>query len=263
MRTLMLTLALAALATTAAAQDSLVEARVLNGWQTEDGTQMTGLALSLAPGWKTYWRAPGDAGIPPVFDWSASQNVKSARIHWPAPHAFTTNGLRSIGYAETVVLPVELTPRDPALPMHLGARVDLGVCREVCVPATLRIDASLTAPGAPDPAIDRALAERPLAARKAGVKSAHCRITPIGDGLRVEAELVMPPAGGSEVVVIEAGSSEIWVSEAEVSRDGARLTATAEMVGPSGEPFALDRGELVLTVLGSRRAVEIRGCEAG
>jgi DsbC/DsbD-like thiol-disulfide interchange protein len=262
MRILALILALAALPA-AAEEPPLVEAQVLNGWQTVDGTQMTGLALSLAPGWKTYWRAPGGAGIPPVFDWSGSRNVKSARIHWPAPHAFTTNGLRSIGYAGSVVLPIELTPRDPALPMHLGARVDLGVCREVCVPATLRIDARLTAPGAPDPAIDRALAERPLAARKAGVKSAHCRITPIGDGLRVEAELVLPPAGGNEVVVIEAGSPEIWVSEAEVARDGARLTATAEMVGPSGEPFALDRGALVLTVLGSRRAVEIRGCEAG
>ena len=247
----------------AQAEETLVEAQMLNGWQTATGTQMTGLQLQLAPGWKTYWRSPGDAGIPPQFDWSGSTNVKSARIHWPAPHVFTTNGLRSIGYAGDVVLPVEITPRDPAAPMRLTGQIDMGVCSDVCVPASVRVDMALMAPGAPDAAIDAALDARPLLARKAGLKSATCRIDPIKDGLRVTAELVLPPTGGTEVLVIEAGSPEIWVSEAQVTRDGARLLAVAEMVAPSGDPFALDRGALVLTVLGTKRAVEILGCPGG
>ena len=262
MRLLVLALALAALAP-AHAEETLVEGRILNGWQTGTGTQMTGLQLRLAPGWKTYWRSPGDAGIPPQFDWSGSTNVKSARIHWPAPHVFTTNGLRSIGYADKVVLPVEITPRDPGAPMRLVGRVDLGVCSDICVPATLRVDATLIAPGAPDAAIDAALAARPLSGKKAGLKSAVCRIEAIKDGLRLTAELVLPPTGGAEALVIEAGSPEIWVSEPQVTRDGARLTASADLVAPSGEPFALDRSALVLTVLGAKRAVEIRGCLGG
>lgn len=247
----------------ARADETLVEAGILNGWQTATGTQMTGLHLQLAPGWKTYWRAPGDAGIPPQFDWSGSTNVKSVRIHWPAPHLFTTNGLRSIGYDDEVVLPVELTPRDPSLPMRLTGKVDLGVCSDICVPASVSVDAALTAPGKPDPAINAALAALPLSARKAGLKSATCRIDPIKDGLRLTAELVLPPTGGAEALVIEAGSPDIWVSEAQVTRDGALLIASADLVAPSGEPFALDRGALVLTVLGTKRAVEILGCPGG
>ena len=254
---------LLALAAPALAEEPLVQANLLNGWQTATGTQMTGLHLRLAKGWKTYWRSPGDAGIPPRFDWSGSQNVKSDRIHWPAPHVFTTNGLRSIGYAGDLVLPVELTPRDPAAPMHLTGQIDMGVCSDVCVPASVRVDAALIAPGAPDAAIDSALAARPVSARKAGLKSASCRIEPIKDGLRIVAELVLPPTGGTEVLVIEAGSPDIWVSQAQVTRDGARLMATADMVAPSGDPFALDRGALVLTVLGTKRAVEILGCPGG
>jgi DsbC/DsbD-like thiol-disulfide interchange protein len=265
MRTLAtLTLALGLAATLPArAEEPPVSAQILNGWQTDTGTQMTGLKLHLAPGWKTYWRAPGEAGIPPSFDWSGSDNVKSARIHWPAPHVFETSGLQSIGYAGDVVLPVEFAPRDPGAPMRLVGQVDIGVCRDICVPATLRVDVALAAPGAPDPAIKAALAARPLQAGKAGVKGATCRIEPIRDGLRLTANLVLPPTGGAEAVVIEAGSPDIWVSESEVTRDGTRLTASADLVAPSGEPFGLDRAGLVLTVVGSARAVEIRGCPGG
>ncbi len=252
-----------ALSGTAAADEPLVEARVLNGWQTATGTQMAAVHLQLAPGWKTYWRAPGDAGIPPQFDWSGSVNVLSARIHWPTPHVFSTNGMRSIGYGGEVVLPVELTPRDAALPMHLSGRIDMGVCSNVCVPATVSVDMALATPGQPDAAIDAALAARPVPARKAGLKRATCRIEPIADGIRLTAELVLPPTGGAEAMAIEAGSPDIWVSEPEVTRDGATLTASADLVAPSGQPFALDRGALVLTVLGARKAVEIRGCPAG
>ena len=262
MRHLALALVLAA-TSPAGAEDTLIRAELLNGWQTATGTQMSGLHLQLAPGWKTYWRAPGDAGIPPVFDWTGSTNVQSARIHWPAPHVFTTNGLRSIGYKGDIVLPVELTPLDPALPMRLVGRVDVGVCSDICVPASVQVDAALTTPGAADTAIEAALAARPVAGAKAGLKSVTCKVQPIRDGLRIEAELVLPSTGGTEAVVIEGGAPDIWVSEPEVTRDGARLTASADLVGPLGEPFALDRGALVLTVLGTAQSVEIRGCAGG
>jgi DsbC/DsbD-like thiol-disulfide interchange protein len=77
----------------------------------ENGGHMAAVELQLAPGWKTYWRSPGDAGIPPSFDWSGSENVKSVRLHWPAPEVFEANGMQTIGYHERLVLPVEITPR--------------------------------------------------------------------------------------------------------------------------------------------------------
>ena len=65
-----------------------------------------GLQFSLEPGWKIYWRTPGAAGIPPVLDWSGSDNLSSAEMRWPAPRRFTLFGLDTFGYSGEVVLPI-------------------------------------------------------------------------------------------------------------------------------------------------------------
>ncbi|MFN3973210.1 MAG: protein-disulfide reductase DsbD domain-containing protein [Gemmobacter sp.] len=246
----------------AAREAPVITGSVRPGWRTEAGGRIAGVELRLAPGWKTYWRAPGDSGIPPLFDWSRSENVKSARILWPRPEVSVTNGLRTIGYHGTVVLPVEVTPRDPAQPMRLRGHVDLGVCRDVCIPAELTLDAGIAGPGAADPAIRAALKARPATAREAGLTGLTCRVEPIRDGLRVHAEMTLPPQGGAETVVVEPAHPGIWVSDAAVTRRGNRLVAVAEMVDPSGAPFVLDRSALVVTVLGQTGAVEHRGCPA-
>ena len=61
-------------------------------------------------GWKTYWRMPGDAGIPPQFDWSGSQNVKSVEVLWPAPQRFIDSGGETVGYKDRVVFPLRIVP---------------------------------------------------------------------------------------------------------------------------------------------------------
>src|SRR5262245_23467106 len=76
--------------------------------ETATGTQETlglGLEFRLAPGWKVYWRAPGDAGLPPEIDWSGSRNLAGTEISWPAPRRFTAFNLETIGYEDAVVLP--------------------------------------------------------------------------------------------------------------------------------------------------------------
>lgn len=242
---------------------ALITGILRHGWQTAGGKRMAGLELRLAPGWKTYWRAPGDAGIPPHFDWSGSENVKSARIIWPSPEVFKVGGERSIGYVSDVVLPVEVTPHDPSRPMRLQGRVDLGVCRDICVPAELSLDAVLSGAGGTDPAIHAALASRPATAREAGLGAVSCRVEPIRDGLRITAEMTLPARGReTETVVIEPPQQGVWVSAAQVQRQGNHLHAVAEMVDPSGAPFALDRSGIMITVLGPHGAVEHRGCPA-
>ncbi|WP_128253436.1 protein-disulfide reductase DsbD domain-containing protein [Falsirhodobacter deserti] len=255
-------LALPAMMQPAAAQDlpsDLVAARILPGWQTPDGTRMVALRLRLHEGWKTYWRSPGDAGIPPEFNWSGSSNLAGVRLHWPRPEVFHTNGLESIGYHRELVLPIELVPADPSRPVSLHAEVDLGVCRDVCVPATIEVAADLTGRGAHDAMIEAALADQP---RRGTAHSVSCSIAPIKDGLRVTARMILPPQGKDEVVVIEAGDDDIWSSPAEVSRQGDTLIATSELVASDGRPFALDRSAMRLTVLGAGRAAEVLGCPA-
>ncbi len=247
--------------TSVAVPDRVLALSVLQGYRTQNGTHMAALRLQLKPGWKTYWRAPGEGGIPPQFDWSGSQNIKSVQFHWPSPKVGYANGLRTIGYTDEVIIPVEFSLRRKSGPASLNGRVDLGVCKEICVPLSLEFTAALPKGRIkPDPMIRAALKTLPLPAAKAGAKNVTCAIEPISDGLRVTATFTLPSTGGKEVTVIEAPDQSIWVSEATTKRVGNTLTVTSEMVPPSNAPFLLERSKIRITVIGARYAVDIMGC---
>jgi DsbC/DsbD-like thiol-disulfide interchange protein len=104
-----------------------------------------GIEISMAPGWKTYWRNPGDAGgVPPNLDWSASSNVAAVKMLFPAPSRLKDSSGDSIGYKSTVVFPLDVTPKDATKPVDLKLAIEFGVCREICVPAEAKL--SLTVP---------------------------------------------------------------------------------------------------------------------
>ena len=134
---------------------------MLPGWRTDDGTHMAGFQISLAPGWKTYWRVPGDGGIPPRFAWDGSENMSGVDFHWPVPDVSHINNLRSIGYDGIVVIPFEVGLEDVFADARVAGQVQIGVCEEICVPVTLSFDADLAADGRRDPAIIAALVDRP------------------------------------------------------------------------------------------------------
>lgn len=254
---------LAALAATPAhanPDEVVLDARLLPGWATDRGTHFAALSLTLAPGWKTYWRSPGEAGIPPAFDWSGSQNVASVRYHWPTPDVFHTSGMLSIGYHDGLMLPIEVTPTDAGQPVTLRARVDIGVCDDICVPAFVDVMTVLTQPGVGDPAIKAALRDQPVGAEAGGLSGLTCRVEATDDGLRVTASMVMPAIGRDETVVFEPGMADVWVSDTAVMRSGDALTAVADFAASGGQVIALDRSALVLTIIGDGRAVEVRGC---
>ena len=239
-----------------------LDATLLPGWQTETGTHMAGLKLVLAPGWKTYWRSPGEAGIPPLFNWSGSDNLKSVRVHWPTPAVFQTNGIQSIGYHDQVTLPLEVTALDPAKPVRLRTTVELGICKDICLPASLDLTIDLNGPGAHDTFITSALAAEPKEATKPELTKISCTVEPIDDGIKITATLQLVAANTPETVAFESGQPDIWVAEAKTIRQGGTLVSITDMVAPTGAPFALDRSKIKLTVLAGKTAVEINGCPA-
>ncbi len=237
------------------------EAKLIDGWRTESGTEMIAMRLVLAPGWKTYWRAPGEAGIPPRFDWSGSTNLAGVAFHWPKPEMFDLSGMRTFGYQESLVLPIEITAQDPGAPIQLKAAVEIGVCDNICVPMSLSLAGSIVPGGAAVPEIQSALDNQPEAARAAGLSAAQCEAEPISDGMRLTARLVLPPVGPEEVAVLELADQSVWVSPAETSRNGGELSATADLVPASAQPFAFDGKDIRITVFGGTgRAVELQGC---
>ncbi len=109
------------------------------------------LELKIKPGWKTYWRSPGDAGLPPRLNWDASQNLANAKLAYPAPERFELFGLQTFGYSERVLFPIELAILKPSQELALAADVELLVCEKICVPQTLKLALQLpTGPTQPD-----------------------------------------------------------------------------------------------------------------
>lgn len=226
----------------------LRSAQLLPGWTAQDGSRIAALELQLEPGWKTYWRSPGDSGLPPSFEWEGSDNLAGVTFHWPAPQAIQSGGAAELGYHERLVLPFTVRPAEAGAPIALAMQADLGLCENICVPAHL----DLTAPPAGEAPDARILAALDAAPRLLADQPA-CRIEEIADGLRVT--VALPKA--AELAALEVTSrDDLWISVAQIT--GAE--ATAELVGPEAAPFPLDPAHLRLTAIGAAGAVETTGC---
>lgn len=109
------------------------------------GTVRLGLQFELKPGWKVYWRSPGDAGFPPSIDWQGSRNLKGAELLWPVPTRFSVQGLETLGYKKEVVLPISAAAADPAAGLDLRAKVRYLACDDICIPYEAKLALALPA----------------------------------------------------------------------------------------------------------------------
>jgi DsbC/DsbD-like thiol-disulfide interchange protein len=265
-RALVSALALAAAVTPAAAspsasawsRDSKSAVRLVRGGF--DGkVHRAGVEITLEPGTKTYWRTPGDSGVPPAFDWSGSDNVADVSLAWPAPMRFPDGNGFSIGYKTSVIFPLKVTPKAPSRPVRLVLKLDYAVCDQICIPA--KGAASLTLmTGAAEPAMAAKLAEFEARVPR-----------PVADGLSLAVESV-ERGGDHPVVVLRAGVDAAAAADLFVEGPDSRWvlplpealeTAGAErrfrlvMDGaPRGtEPLGQ---ELTFTLVSGARALETR-----
>jgi DsbC/DsbD-like thiol-disulfide interchange protein len=127
----------------------------------DGGAPLAALEIELHPGFKTYWRTPGDSGVPPTFDWAASTNVAAVEPLWPAPTRFEDAGGVSYGYHDRLVLPLRVRLRDAGRPARLAGAVDYGVCNDICIPARAEVALDLSGMGAPPALVAQAIARVP------------------------------------------------------------------------------------------------------
>jgi DsbC/DsbD-like thiol-disulfide interchange protein len=112
-----------------------------------DAPLRAGMEIRLAPGWKTYWRYPGDSGVPPRFDFAGSTNVEQVTVLWPTPHRIADGSGQSIGYAGGVVLPLQVQAKDATKPVTVRLKVEYAICEKLCVPAEASAELPLPASG--------------------------------------------------------------------------------------------------------------------
>ncbi|RCW79291.1 DsbC/DsbD-like thiol-disulfide interchange protein [Phyllobacterium bourgognense] len=145
------------------------------------------IEINLDPGWKTYWREPGDAGVPPELDLTESTNIKSYALSFPTPHRFDDGNTHWAGYKKPVSLPLTLTLTDPAKPAHLKGHAFLGICETICIPVKAEFDFSVDSTKRTDALtktlVDAAFEQLPgeasatFGARSAIRKDDHVRVT--------------------------------------------------------------------------------------
>lgn len=215
------------------------------------------IEIELDPEWKTYWRSPGDAGIPPVIDFSGSANLKPVSVAYPVPERFDEGGSISNVYRDEAVLVATSTLADPGKPARLTLKLDIGVCQEICVPE--HFETTLAIDGADDPEATRILADarRDLpSAPEPGVFAVKEVRRAGGDDKRpvFEVDATVPEAASAEVFV-EGPADWYPDTPALVTADGPqatykvtfdRLTAKTPIAGSS----------LRVTIKSSGRAIE-------
>ena len=222
-----------------------------------------GLEFKLIPGWKIYWRSPGDAGYPPRINWAGSENLESVAVRWPAPHRFSVLGLETLGYKGEVVLPLDAVLFEPGKPLKLQANVQFLTCDEICVPYEAHVALDLP-PGAQTTTREAALILRFAAdvPQQGGTDSLHL----------AQAFVDGPPGDQSVRVIVPApvklSTPDLFVEGPRGFRFGAPRLAPGDTGGPvltvvatpppskQGADADLVGKKLTFTLVSGGRAIE-------
>jgi len=242
------------------ADDSRSAIRLIAGANKSGAAQLrAGVEIKLQPGWKTYWRYPGDSGVPPRFDLAGSDNLKYAKILYPAPHLFHDEAGNSLGYKDGVIFPLQITPRDPGKLVRLRLKLDYAVCEKLCIPAEGRAELIV---GSGDSALDASLAAAeeqvpaPATAAEIGLTTRR-----VNSGLKplVFVDLTAPP--DQPVALFVEGPSREWALPIPQPAQGAPPARRHFGFELDGLPPGVDpkgRFELTFTVVEGGRAIEVK-----
>ncbi|MDO6729377.1 protein-disulfide reductase DsbD family protein [Marinovum sp. 2_MG-2023] len=230
---LLISVLLLALPVTAwAAQSDLYEAPALTaqlitaeqGVAPDAGTLSAGLVVKMQDGWKTYWRSPGEVGLPPELDWDQAQNLATAELQFPAPTRFTAFDIENFGYGDQVVFPIRITLDHPGAPATLTPRVRLLVCKEICIPEDFTLTLTLPNDTGIDPeaaeTIAAALSKVPAegAATNMSLEAAHLSQTHLTVALHRDLGFRTPDVFpelegavfGKPIVRLDADQTRLW-----------------------------------------------------
>lgn len=234
--------------------------RILAGTNGSDDAQLrAGIEIKMQPGWKTYWRYPGDSGVPPHFDFSGSENLKEVKVHYPAPHLFTDETGQSLGYKDRVIFPLVISPQQQGKPVRLRLKIDYAVCEKLCVPAEGRAELTLSAgDSTQDSALTAAEAHVPKQVTAAQLGLTVHR-TNSGSKPLVAVDLGAPT--GKPIELFVEGPTPQWalpIPKPVNPAPAGRAQFSFELDGSPPGVDPKDPFDLTFTVVTGERAVEVK-----
>ena len=236
------------------------KARLVSGTVDDGGRPalLAGIQLRLDPGWKTYWRNPGDSGVPPRFDWAGSKNLKKAEVLYPAPHRFADAGGSAIGYDGEVLFPVRLTPEREGEPIELKLAFAYGLCKDLCIPNDVSMSLAVPAKVGKGDALllDSFLARVPLPARPGllpSVGGVEAKLDGANPGLVVDA--VFPSGATGTDLLIDGGDVFVPLPAPLGAPDDGKQRFAVTFASPS-EAAAIRGKTLRLTLVSDQGSTE-------
>jgi DsbC/DsbD-like thiol-disulfide interchange protein len=219
-----------------------------------------GIEITLKPGWHTYWRYPGDSGVPPRFSFSGSDNVATVKVLYPAPQAITDEAGTTIGYKDGVIFPLRVFPRQKDKPVTLHLKLEYAVCEKLCVPVEARTELTLPGEAGANDAVLAAAEARvptPVSAAEAGLKAQRA-----SDDKRkplVFVDLIAPTAQPVEMFV--EGPTAEWALPIPKPSQGAPIGHQYFGFELDGMPPGVDPKtpfELTFTIVKGGQATEVK-----
>lgn len=217
-----------------------------------------GIEIKMDRGWHTYWRYPGDSGVPPRFSFAGSDNIKAAMVRFPAPVLFSDGGGQSIGYSDSVILPVTIVPNDPARPVIARLKIEYAVCEKLCVPAEGKAELPIGgAPSTQDVALKEAEARVP---KKVEAAALGLSLRRVNDAAKPLVAVDLKAGGDAPMRIFAEGPSPEWALPIPKPAQGApagRRHFGFELDGlpPGADPKK--SYDLTFTVVEGDRAYEV------
>ena len=226
------------------------------------GTELwLGVHMVLAEGWETYWRSPGEAGLPPTFEWGGSANISGAEVSWPAPETIVRYGLTMYGYTREVLFPVHVTVPDPSRPVTVRLLFRYAVCADICIAteADLALDFP-TEGAAADPVAGRLIdfyrARVPAPQGEGGMRVESAALDSAGV---LELELASPVPFRAPRAIIEAAPGWVLIDPVvEISGDGLSARVRGTVPGAAAAANEAAPAEITVTLVDGTRAIEAR-----
>lgn len=242
--------------------DSRAAARLISGHAQGEGPHRVlrgGIDIKLAPGWKTYWRYPGDSGVPPHFDFAKSENVKSVTIAWPAPRRFSDAEGNTIGYKDRLLLPLRIEAQQPDRPVVLRLKLDYAICEKLCVPAQAQAELAL-GPGSADTEAAISDAEKRVPQQVALGAAAPLSIKRVTREAGTPGKVIIDvaAAAGAKVELFAEGPASDWALPLPEPMDGAPAGQQRFAFALDGLPSGAkaDGAKITLTAVSGNDAIE-------
>ncbi len=241
-------------------QDTRSAIRLIAGSSKSGAASLrAGVEVKLQSGWKTYWRYPGDSGVPPHFDFSGSENVKTVKVLYPTPHLFSDETGQSLGYKDRVIFPLEVSPQQPGKPVRLHLKAEYAVCEKLCVPAEGSAELRLS-PGdtIQDPELKAAEAHVPTPTTATQLKLTARRVR---NGPKTQVAVDLDAPADQPVELFVEGPTPQWalpIPKPARATPAGRAQFSFELDGlpPGADPKG--QYDLTFTVVTGERAVEVK-----